>query len=65
MKLKHTYFILDGEIDEVGIHQNTIRGSQRSIVLKEKSRRMNRTKESKFRTYDLEPKKNFGGGGGI
>ena len=40
----NTYFILNGEIDEVGIHQNSIWRSQLSVVLEKERRRITRAK---------------------
>lgn len=34
-----THFILNGEIDKVGIDQHSIRGSQGSVILEEEGRR--------------------------
>ena len=38
IKLLITHFILDREIDEVGIYQNPIWRSQRGVVIEEKCR---------------------------
>lgn len=36
---RKAYFILDGEVDKVGIHQNPVRWPQSGVVFEKKGRR--------------------------
>ena len=60
----HLEFVLDGEVDEVGVHEHVVRGAQRGVVLGRahkggkraskgapKNRSKERDSESKERNY--------------